>query len=109
MIFRRVLTEIFEGVEDFRGVLNFVENDERLLGKDAISRRHNEILQNTTDVLRRFEELRVFFVFVEVEVRDVLVIEPPELLQEPRFPDLTHPLQDQRLATRRVLPLDEIL
>ena len=52
---------------------------------------------------------RVLFVFVEVEVRDVLVIEPPELLQEPRFPDLPHPLQDQRLATRRVLPLDEIL
>lgn len=61
--------------------------------------------KSTADVDEPLE--RVLFVFVEGEVRDVLVIAPPEHLQESRFPDLTPPSRSTACGgnPRRRLPM----
>ena len=54
------------------------------------------------------EGLRVL-VFVAVQVDERLELPSAEGFQEPGFSDLPRPLQNERLAPRIVLPIDQFL
>ena len=107
VILRRILAEIFHGVDDLRAVLYFVKNDECLFRCDLLSAGQHQVLQKPVNVLGRFKELLILLVFIKVKVGCIIIITSAEFLENPRFAHLPHSFEDQRLAVRRVFPFQQ--
>lgn len=109
MILRRILTEIFHGVNHFGAVLHLFKNDKSLFGQELLTACQHQILQNPIRILRGFKKLFVFFVLIEVEVGCIFIIASAKLFENPCLACLAYSFQDQRLTVGRVLPLDKFI
>ena len=95
---------MLQGINDIRTVLRFIKNDQSLFRRNLLTAGHHQILQNAADIFCGLKELPEFFMFFKVKICHILIAAAPELLQDPGFADLTHPLQNKGLATGRILP-----
>ncbi len=88
IVFRRVLTEIFQAVERIRTRLYFIE-DQKRLRRDLFSERKCQIVQNPVDILGDLKKLVVFRLLVEIDA-DISVPEFfPEFVEDACFCDLS--------------------
>ena len=107
MILWCILAEAFYSVDDLGAVLYLVKDDRRLFRHDLLAAGQHQVLQKAVNVFGCFKELLVFLVFIKVEIGSIFVISPAKLLQDPRFADLSHPLEYQRLTIGRVFPFQQ--
>ena len=96
--------EVLQRIEHLRRILYLIKDQQRLARQDLLPTRHRQIRHDAMHILRRPEELPVFRILIKVEIRRILIVAPPQFLEQPRLADLTDPLQDQRLPIGRLLP-----
>ena len=80
MILRRILAEVFHGVDDLGAVLHLIKDDQRLFRHDLLTAGQHQVLQKAVNVFDRFKELLVFLIFIKVGIGSVFVIAPAKLL-----------------------------
>lgn len=104
-----VFAKVLQRIDDFRRVLNIVENDQRFAWGDPLAGGEHQVLKDAPHVMGGIEELPEVFIFVKVEVGDIPVMTLPELLEQPGLADLSNAVQNQRLAAAGLLPVEEFL
>ena len=95
--------EIFKRGNRFGTGLNFIENNQRVFGKDLLALIQRKLLY---DCLRRhlLEEVMQSLVLFKVAINAVGIFLPREIVDNIGFADLSRTLQNQRFSVGTALP-----
>ena len=101
--------KILQCIQHLGSILHLIKNEQRLFGHNILPARHRKIRENAAHILRSRKELPILRILVKVKVRDILIVAPTKLPEQPRLSDLTRTLHDERLSIRALLPCDKFL
>lgn len=109
MIFRCQLVEILERRNAARGLLDFVEDDERVFRRYGLAAQEFYLGDDAFGVKVAFEQRARARFEHKVKTNDVLILLPCEFGENPGLSCLAGPFEQEGLAVRSGFPGDEFV
>ena len=108
-IFRRVFAKVLQRLQRARGLLDFIEDDQCISGRDLDLRLDVDVHQDALDIVIIVKDALHPLIVVEGHIGDFGEILFAKFLHQPGFSDLARPLQYQRLSVWPVFPRSQCL